>query len=237
MKIKVNYRLLLFSGLLLVSEVACVLGNNIKRIPTSLSPTLHPTATLSSNITLSPVMVASTLIADKDYNTGCPSYADSPSQPDQLGYRGIYPGQTMDQVLEAFGMPMDKTKIMGMDIWSYDKVGIHFIDDKIKIMYVEGDEALLVSVNGIVQNYGCPNLIYINDSKEEPTGDYDVTTFVYYDLGVEFLFYKYPLSTTDIPSSATFFVITTLKNYMESSGWAENHPDAGRLVPWAETVK
>lgn len=154
----------------------------------------------------------------------------------QIDYLGIFPGKTSSQDVKLLlGSPKETGTLIG-EIWYYNEFSITFENSITNSIYVEGDGELLVSLEEVIKRYGCPSIIFTVDRGQEPIGDYSILEFIYPEIGIEFLFYGYPINLTDKPVSAEFFLPLSFYDYLIESGKTLYHPIAGKIVSWSEAI-
>ena len=224
----VNY--LSFLILCVILLISCFPQKTHSETPSFVITSALPTSTPSV------VNVAQTLMADPQSMQDCKTVS-SQIRNGQMDYRKIIPGQTMSQkVEELLGKPEEVSTSKG-EKWFYDGYLISFRNKMVDSIYVDNDPKILVQLNTIITNNGCPDLIMALDIKEEPTGGYEATQIIYLELGVEYFFGAFPISLSSIPEFASFAEHQTLEKYFQKSGLTNLSPAAGIPVSWDQAVQ
>lgn len=136
----------------------------------------------------------------------------------QAHYNNIYPGKTSgDDLLSLLGEPTNKLSYGSEANWLYDKspVSIVVINDLVDQIYVDNYESPALNLKQIVEEYGCPKLIYVTDRSEHSSGKYDSTVFVYTEIGVEFWFDGTSISLSSTSRESRYSKPISLADYTQ----------------------
>jgi hypothetical protein len=178
--------------------------------------------------------VASTITAP-NYLKVCKELNPS-SLNDQVGYKGIIPGSTTSlEVKNLLGDPISKSTLI-IDQWAYAGYGISFENDTVIEIDILIDQDFLIPLSAIIKKYGCPQAIFAYDSKEEQTGELGMTSLVYSNIGIEFNFYRFPISMSDNPGEAYVYEAGSLEEYLERDDGIFTGSNMVKLVSWDEAV-
>ena len=193
---------------------------------------------LLSTSTVSPSMMAATLVSNTNYMQECKRINPEIRQ-GQIDYLNIYPGQTRVEDIEAMiGKPIKRNDPSANDReWHYDNFNVYIKrgNDVVDSILVFGDTQFMVSLEYLVKEYGCPDLIYAIDKSEDyPSGAYSFTEFIYFRNGVEFAFDSFPVHLSDLPVFIDFFVPQFLEEY--SYNYIYPNYEVGKPVTWDEAV-
>jgi hypothetical protein len=143
-----------------------------------------------------------------------PLPCSSPSPNDshvQIGYRNIYPGQTTAETLEdLFGSPIRVINYdPGKQEWLYE----YELEEGIGTFPIRVEDGVVVSISlqekiplgTILEQYGCPDVVFAVDMSEHNSGQYSGTSLIYLELGVMFIVEQFPLQIFDVESSRTHY--------------------------------
>ncbi len=111
----------------------------------------------------------------------------------------------------------------------------NFINDKDVITRVYDDLLYSAPLKTILETYGCPDLILQKEVDYHFTGNYTfVTAFVYYQIGIDYYYYKTTVQLSDIPDMFLCYQPTSLDGYVEDA------PGAGikliRVADWSDVI-
>lgn len=195
----------------------------ISTAPTVLSPPL-----MSMNAVVSTITAPNYLKVCKELN---PSSIN-----DQVGYKGIIPGSTTSlEVKNLLGDPISKS-ILIIDQWAYAGYGISFENDTVIEIDILIDQDFLIPLSAIIKKYGCPQAIFAYDPKEEQTGELGMTSLVYNNIGIEFNFYRFPISMSDNPGEVYLYEAESMEEYLEQDNGIFTESNIIKLVSWDEAV-
>lgn len=88
----------------------------------------------------------------------------------------------------------------------------------------------------VIDQYGCPDLIYVVDASAKPSGEYAETYLVYVHQGVEFRFSQLPPGPMDVARHTLCFRPGWSFDYV-----ADNHPEfrnrsVAKVLSWADLM-
>jgi hypothetical protein len=139
----------------------------------------------------------------------------------QISYRDVYPGITSaNDARDVLGEPTDIIEDGAETNWLYDNypvdiVSVIIINNIVDRIGIDTYDISNSSLREIVEEYGCPSLIYITDRSEHSAGNYDVATFSYPDIGVEFWFDGIKLTQSSVPSEIRYFEPISVVDYVQ----------------------
>jgi hypothetical protein len=182
--------------------------------------------------------LAATLIADPQYMKDCKTIS-APRLRDQQDYLEIFPGQSTDEdVKTRLGNPREQNHFEKTEEWVYGGFNIYIEDGVVSSIEAYEDAQIMVNLSQLNLEYGCPDLILaIDTSIDRPTGNYDLTKFIYLNNGIEFVFLDFPVSLADNPTSVVFFMPQSAESYLEQSHLENLSLENGKPVWWGEAVK
>lgn len=193
------------SQLMFLLLVACApIGDNPKYTPSQIIPT----QTVSIH----------EFISNHESLTSCLELNPQEST-QQAQYNNIYPGKTSsNDLLSLLGEPTNKLSYGSEVNWLYDKspVSIVVVNDVVDQIYVNNYESSALNLKQIVEEYGCPKLIYVTDRSEHSSGKYDSTVFLYTEIGVEFWFDGTLISLSSTSRESRYFKPMSLADYIQS---------------------
>lgn len=203
---------------------------------TTAIPFLSPSQ-LAATPTLSPAEQAATLISAPDYLQECKQINPNKIQ-EQVSYHNIYPGKTkVDEVVALLGNPNKKTELSESEEWEYDEVSIYVSRNIVKDIYFRSIKPIPKSILQLVSEYGCPDIVFADDTQIEPTGDYDSTIFVYFENGFNFSFNHFPVESHEIPDDIHFFKPLSREESLLQIRHDDPNEKDGKPVFWSEAVK
>lgn len=166
------------------------------------------------------------------------SYCQSQSTPTphQLGYLGVFPGNTTDeQVVQLFAAkPMRIEAFSGEWIFPNGLPTVLVEDGIVTYLYTELGTDEEVTLQNLLTNYGCPDLAYVIDTSIHATDNSFGTLLVYLEFGAWFFFESAPLKPTTLAYSVAYFRRGSRDEYdrlFPSIGLDEE------LTPWKYIVR
>lgn len=212
-----------------LSLVSCL--NVDSSSPSSLTP--HTATIISDDISSTPIPTLSKeeveqIVYDPNYLNGCKGvYPDSPKE--QLGFQGIYSGiSTNEDVIKIFGSEYkysqfddQEKEYLYIDLAQGFIYSFYFKNNTVeniailKQKYTEYKNAL-----GILEEYGCPDLIVAMTFDHGFHPDYPTeipsfegVSFYYFDAGLIVNFRKYPIELTTAPDALWFGIPLTFDTF------------------------
>jgi hypothetical protein len=179
---------------------------------------------------------AETLVAHPDYMVDCRSKYPQISQ-SQVGYKDIYPGTTTKESLQKMlGSPSKKIQLLESETeWLYDSSLALFLEqDRVAEIFIFND--LLKPLQNYLILYGCPDVMFVIDTNQHPSGNYDTLLLVYHSIGLTLMFDKFPVQNTDTPIQASFFSAGTLDDFLARKQFLEDSTKA-KPIFWLEAIK
>jgi hypothetical protein len=205
--------------------VLTLLSVSCTAVISSKTITPAPTATIDIDV----------LRSDPNYMARCLEL-NSDVYPSQVGYKGIYPGQTRDnEVRQLVGEPLKINNQVDIS-WEYDGFVVLFDKNLVTWIVVYNGEILNDTLQNSIHKYGCPDAIYALDINEHPSGDYSRLLFIYHNVGVYFIIDKIPAELSDKIEEISYFVPGTLEEYLKRFEMLLI-PDATKPLTWDEAVK
>ncbi len=188
-------------------------------------PTITPVPTSTKNI--------ATLIADPSYMDECKQIYPN-SSTEQVGYKEVYPGRTDKSMAEdLLGKPL-KVYEINETTWEYADLDVVLDDSLVKAIFVAGDG--VTTLEDMISQFGCPDVVYALDVNEEPQAEYSQVTFLYYRIGLIFTIDHIPAKLNDTITKLTYFEPGTLEDFTDQFR-AFAVPDKAKPIPWAEALR
>lgn len=205
---------------------------------TVIETLVSATPMLTNTPILSPAILARTLVADSEYMRDCKAI-NSSHQEGQLDYHRVLPGKsTNEDVLNLMNKPTENNYFHETIEMVYRGFNVYIENDVVDSIYVYEDPHLLVSLERLILEYGCPDLIYAIDSSiDQPGGNYSVTELIYLNNGIEFLFSSFPVSLTETPYMIDFFKPQPLEKYLIRSNFINEGIENSKPMLWDEAVR
>lgn len=149
----------------------------------------------------------------------------------QVGYRSIYPGRTPKEEVEGIlGKPLRVNETS----WEYDDAAIILDDSLVRQVFASPDKNTILK--DMIQEYGCPDIIYALDIHEEHQGIYSRLLFIYAGIGLDFTVDKYPAELHESVTNTSYFVPGTLEYYSQEI-YPLDVPNTSKLVSWSEAIR
>jgi len=173
-------------------------------------------------------------VVDPNYMKGCREINSSDSER-QVSYKGIIPGSaTSIEVKNQVGDPLKKSSLI--DQWIYDGFSIVFENEIVTSIYIQVDSEFNSTLFDIIIKYGCPDVIFAYDVREEKAGVLGEVSFVYYRIGANFRILNYPVNLLDKAEFVEFFPARSLDEYLTGIEETLGFPNTVKLVSWDEAV-
>jgi hypothetical protein len=158
----------------------------------------------------------------------------------QVGYRGLFPGKsTVEDVETLLGTPEQVWESPLRYSYSDRHIGILFGEDKVSYyLSIDGHEVKQTLEEIVLQN-GCPNIIYgFNQSEDMPSDGYTYASlsFIYLELGIELYFSGMSLSVQNKPDGISYFIPTSLVEYLNLYIGDTSDSTRTRVFSWDEVV-
>lgn len=178
-----------------------------------------------------------TVVANPDYLQECkeqyPNSAQGPAD-----FLGIDAGKvTRDQIIEYIGAPNQIYDSGGKyEQWSYDGFVITINQNNFISIFVSAEKYML-SLADILDEFGCPNVIFALDTQQEASGRYFETEFVYYNIGVSFTFTVLPVPLDKSTTSISYFrTAPDISAFLVQSEGYYDYPNIAKAISWHEAV-
>lgn len=155
----------------------------------------------------------------------------------QVSYKGVLPEKSTKQDVENLLGPPLNTKEGLIETWEYnDELGIVFEDTFVKSIWIHNDVDVMLPLEQIVENYGCPNIVIAYDLSEHPTGNAGMTSFVYHNIGLEVNYYSFPVNIDQKPDQIIFEKKETLSEYLERMKDVLEISGKAMFTSWDQTI-
>ena len=179
-----------------------------------------------------------TILPDPSYLDGCQKMY--PTRFDfQVGYEEIYPGKSKKHDLEQLvGAP---DKIIEIDQkreeWIYNEadLGIFIEQNLVSEIIVFDSSKGFGSLEFYLQNYGCPNIIFIFDDNQHPSGSYDTLLIIYHEIGMTLMFESFPIQISDSPFGINYYPPVKLADFLSQREFFYDLNKAKRSF-WSDVI-
>jgi hypothetical protein len=183
-------------------------------------------------------------IESPSYLEGCKKQYPKTQGTSQVGYHGIFPGQTTDveveNILGKYDSQYDDIRPGGISYWYYGSTTITLQNHLVVLIETTGNTPPQYYLADLLKGYGCPDVIYATYTIAEDnfgSQPYDSEVFVYHNLGIEYLFRNKPVSLSDEPFTLIYFKPGALEEFLEGTQNYYISLPRDKPIDWEDAIK
>jgi len=158
----------------------------------------------------------------------------------RLNYKGLVPGQTKEKdVIKLAGKPNNTNGYIEEGEyhkqWTWDTFSIIITEGIVDEIIIESEvNQINLTLSNIINDYGCPDEIYLIDPMDENTGG--LIFFFYWEIGLDIVFDGTILDYSSVPMRIIFFPPSASSDEYFSRDMGLKNILSGP-VPWDTIVK